>query len=90
MIRLNFGALEKFSRFQYLCLSVIVSIVAALFLGMLFHDSGSDLVFWVLTGAAGGIILGLIEHSMIRKLKQKRTQLDASKTTSAASQHGRP
>jgi undecaprenyl pyrophosphate phosphatase UppP len=91
MTRINFGALERLSLFQYIGLSVIISILAALLVGLFFHDSASDLVLWIITAGIAGIVLGLIEHAMIRKLKRRRARLVPTKGSSLGpNRRGKP
>ena len=85
----NFGGLENPSLLQYVLLSIVISVLAAAFLGLLFHDSATDFVFWVLTAIVGGTVLGLVEYVMIRKLRQRISHPDATKASVVINRPGR-
>jgi membrane protein DedA with SNARE-associated domain len=85
----DFGELENLSLLQYVLLSIVISVLAVVFLGLLLHDSETDFVFWVLTALAGGTVLGLVEYVMIRRLRQRRPHPDATKASVVMNRRGR-
>ena len=72
MRRIGFGGLKRLSLLKYITLSVIVSLVVGLIIAIFSPDTRSELAFWLLWVTGAGVILGLIEYALIRKLRRHR------------------
>ncbi len=72
MRRFGLVDLKKLSLSKYLTLSIVVSVVVGLMIAIFSPDTRSELGFWLLWVAGAGVILGLIEYMLIRKLGRRR------------------
>ena len=72
MGRFGLGDLKRLSLSKYITLSVVVSIVVGLIIAVFSPDTRSELAFWLLWVTGAGVIFGLIEYALMRKLRQRR------------------
>jgi len=72
MGRFGLGDLKRLSLSKYVTLSVVVSIAVGLIIAVFSPDTRSELAFWLLWVIGAGVIFGLIEYALIRKLKRRR------------------
>ncbi len=72
MRRIGFGELKRFSLLNYMTMSVIVSLVVGLIIAVFSTDTRSELTFWLLWVTVAAVVFGLIEYTLIRKLRRRR------------------
>ena len=71
MRRIGFGGLKGLSLLKYITLSVIVSLVVGLIIAIFSPDTRSELAFWLVWVTGAGVVFGLIEYALMRKLNRR-------------------
>jgi hypothetical protein len=72
MRRFGSGGLKRLSLLKYITLSVIVSVAVGVSIALFSPVTRSELAFWLLWVTGAGVIFGLIEYALIRKLGRRR------------------